>query len=202
MAVCKRCGCAIPIGSKSCDMCAVVGSVAPANQPQAWQAPKDAAGPAELASSAGTWSASPGASRPLLPADVQKAEKEVKKAWHWLAFVGSMYIILGMATALGYMHDLSGLFGWWAVGVGVSFLTLAYFVRRGEILALVIAIAIYTLYTIAFFAAGSLAFLRIIVLVWLLRSLLSMYSIRQHRRAVQGRSPPDLSRLIYRRTKM
>jgi len=55
-----------------------------------------------------------------------------------------------MATALGYMDDLSGLFGWWAVGVGASFLTLAYFVRRGEILALVIAIAIYTLYTIAF----------------------------------------------------
>jgi hypothetical protein len=189
MAVCKRCGCAIPIGSKTCDMCAVVGSIAPVNQPQVWQAPKDAAGPAELASSAGSWAASPGVARPLLPADVQKAEKEVKKAWHWLAFVGSMYIVLGMATALGYMDDLSGLFGWWAVGVGASFLTLAYFVRRGEILALVIAIAIYTLYTIAFFAVGSFAFLRIIVLAWLLRSLLSMYSIRQHRRAQAQQAP-------------
>ena len=170
-------------------MCAVVGSVATVNQPQVWQAPKDAAGPAELTSSAGSWAASPGASRPLLPADVKKAQTEVKKAWHWLAFVGSMYIVLGMATALGYMDDLNGLFGWWAVGVGASFLTLAYFVRRGEILALVIAIAIYTLYTIAFFAAGSFAFLRIIVLAWLLRSLLSMYSIRQHRQAQAQQTP-------------
>jgi hypothetical protein len=196
MAVCKRCGCAIPIGSKTCDMCAVVGSVAPANQPQVWQAPTNAAGPVELASSAGSWAASAGASRPLLPAEAQKAQKEVRKAWHWLAIVGSMYIILGMGTALGYMNDLHGLFGWWAVGIGGSFLTLAYFVRRGEILALVIAIAIYTLYTIAFFAAGSFAFLRIIVLAWLLRSLLSMYSIRQHRQA-QAQQPPgsDQSRV-------
>jgi hypothetical protein len=164
-------------------MCAVVGSIAPVNQPTVWQAPKEAAGPAELTSSAASWAAVPGATRPTSPTEIQKAEKHVRSAWHWLAFVGSMYIILGLATALGYMDDLSGLFGWWAVGVGAAFLTLAYFVRRGEILALVIAIAIYTLYTIAFFAAGSFAFLRILVLAWLLRSLLSMYSVRQHRQA-------------------
>src|SRR5438876_730991 len=34
MAVCKTCGCAIPLGSRSCDMCAVTGAVAPAQQPQ------------------------------------------------------------------------------------------------------------------------------------------------------------------------
>jgi hypothetical protein len=100
-----------------------------------------------------------------------------------------MYILLGAATGLGYMDDLSGLFGWWAVGIGVTFLVLAYFVRKGAILALVMAIAIYTLYTIAFFAAGSFAFLRIVVLASLLRSLYSMYTVRQHRRA-QAQQPP------------
>jgi hypothetical protein len=121
--------------------------------------------------------------RAAAPAHIQKAEKEVQAAWHWLAIVGAMYIVLGGLTTFGYMDDLSGLFGGWALAIGATFLVLAYFVRQGSILALMIAVAVYALYTIAFFAAGSFAIIRILVLAWLLRKLYAMYTVRQHRRA-------------------
>jgi len=183
MAVCKKCGCAIPLGSKSCDMCAAVGAVAPAYQPQT---------PPPLNPPPPGWSyatAQPAPIRAAAPAHIQKAEKEVKAAWHWLAIVGAMYIVLGGLTTFGYMDDLSGLFGGWALAIGATFLVLAYFVRRGSILALVIAVAVYALYTIAFFAAGSFAIMRILVLAWLLRKLYAMYTLGQHRRA-QTQQPP------------
>ena len=76
MAVCKTCGCAIPIGRKSCDMCAAVGAVAPAQQ--AWTPPKEVAAPQELSSSAASWAAASGAARPAVPTDLKKAEKPEK----------------------------------------------------------------------------------------------------------------------------
>src|SRR5438445_13754618 len=164
MAVCKKCGCAIPLGSKSCDMCAAVGAHAPAYRPQR-SPPRNPPPPG--------WSyatAQPAPIRAATPAHILKAEKEVKAAWHWLAIVGTMYVVLGALTTFGYMDDLSGLFGGWALAIGATFLVLAYFVRRGSILALVIAVAVYALYTIAFFAAGSFAIMRILVRAWLLRN--------------------------------
>ena len=101
MAVCKTCGCAIPLGSKSCDMCAVTGAVAPAQQPQVWQPPTQASAPTELASSAASWSAAGGAVRPALPADIQKAQKRVRQAWQFIAFIGALSVIAGMVAELG-----------------------------------------------------------------------------------------------------
>jgi len=201
MAVCKKCGCAIPLGRKRCDMCAAVGAVAPAYQPQASPPPAPVTAPvAYTPPDAGAlpppppgWSyattARPAPIPAAMPAHIQKAEKEVQAAWHWLAIVGTMYIVLGAITTFGYMDDLNGLFGGWALAIGATFLVLAYFVRQGSILALVIAIAVYALYTIAFFAAGSFAIIRILVLAWLLRKLYAMYMVRQHRRA-QAQQPP------------
>jgi hypothetical protein len=205
MAVCKKCGCAIPLGSKSCDMCAAVGSVAPAYQPQAssqppvrvtYTPPTPAAVPPPPAGALPQpppgWSYASTQPAPIpaaRPAHIQRAEKEVQAAWHWLAIVGAMYIVLGGLTTLGYMDDLSGLFGGWALAIGATFLVLAYFVRQGYILALVMAVAVYALYTIAFFAAGSFAIIRILVLAWLLRKLYAMYMVRQHRQA-RAQQPP------------
>lgn len=210
MAVCKKCGCAIPLGSKSCDMCAAVSSVAPAYQPQMSPqpspvSPKYAVSPPPASVTpppAGAlpppppgWSyasAQPAPAPAARPARIQRAEKEVQAAWHWLAIVGAMYIVLGGLTTFGYMDDLSGLFGGWALAIGATFLVLAYFVRQGHILALVMAVAVYALYTIAFFAAGSFAIIRILVLAWLLRKLYAMYLVRQHRQAnAQQSSAPD-----------
>lgn len=201
MAVCKKCGCAIPLGSKSCDMCAAVGSVAPAYQPPMPPAPTPAGRPAGYAPPASGalppappgWSyatsARPAPIPAATPVHIQKAEKEVQAAWHWLAIVGGMYILLGGLTTFGFMDDLNGLFGGWALAIGATFLVLAYFVRRGSIYALAIAVGVYALYTIAFFASGSFAIIRIVVLAWLLRKLYAMYVVRQHRR-VQAQQPP------------
>jgi hypothetical protein len=208
MAVCKKCGCAIPLGSKSCDMCAAVGSVAPAYQPPVPRpTPTPMAAPvAYTPPTDGTlpppppgWSYAT-AARPApaqaMPVHIQKAQKEVQAAWHWLAIVGAMYIVLGGITTFGYADDLNGLFGGWALAIGATFLVLAYFVRQGSIVALVIAVAIYALYTIAFFASGSFAIFRIIVLAWLLRKLYAMYIVRQHRRALAQQPPaPDQTRV-------
>jgi hypothetical protein len=193
MAVCKKCGCAIPIGSKTCDMCAAVGAVAPAQQPEVWQAPTNAAGPTELASSAASWAAASGATRPASRTDIEKAEKHVRSAWRWLATVGAFYVVLGLLTELNYMQDPNSLFGIWAVVVGASFLLCCYFVRQGSFIALAIAIGVYALYTIGFFLAGYFAIFRIIILVVLLRWLASAYLVRQHRArtARQAAAQPD-----------
>jgi hypothetical protein len=208
MAVCKKCGCAIPLGSKRCDMCAAVSSVAPVYQPPVPPpAPTPVSFPASYTPPATGalpppppgWSyattARPSPAPAATPVHIQKAEKEVQAAWHWLAIVGALYIVLGGLTTFGFMDDLNGLFGGWALAIGATFLVLAYFVRQGSIVALVIAVAIYALYTIAFFAAGSFAIIRILVLAWLLRKLYAMYLVRQHRKARALQSPaPDQTR--------
>ena len=183
-------------------MCAAVSSVAPAYQPPPpLPAPTPVSFPASYTPPASGalpppppgWSYATTARRAPAPAatpvHIQKAEKEVQAAWHWLAIVGALYIVLGGLTTFGFMDDLNGLFGGWALAIGATFLVLAYFVRQGSIVALVIAVAVYALYTIAFFAAGSFALIRILVLAWLLRKLYAMYLVRQHRKT-QAQQPP------------
>jgi uncharacterized RDD family membrane protein YckC len=68
MAVCKRCGGAMPIGSKVCDLCGPLGGP----RPQVWVAPTDAAPAAQLASGAAAW-AIPAPGRPLTAEDAPKA---------------------------------------------------------------------------------------------------------------------------------
>jgi hypothetical protein len=173
----------------------VVGSVAPAQKPPVWTPPKEAAAPRELASSAASWAAQPRAARPALRVDVEKAEKNMRSAWRWLAIVGAFYVILGLVTELNYVHDPSSLFGFPAIVVGASFLVLSYFVRQGSMIALAISIGIYALYTIAFFLAGYFAIFRIIILAILLRWLASAYLLRQHRKTLaQPSSAPDQTR--------
>jgi hypothetical protein len=223
MAVCKKCGCAIPLGRKSCDMCAAVGAVAPAYQPQMSPPPPPASAPLyspPVAGSVarpprGTFTQPPGGAYtqapgggstppppgwayatapPAVPANIQKAEKEVKSAWHYLVFLGVLYIVLGALTGMGYMDDLNGLFGWIAVVIGMVFLSLAFFVRQGSVVALGIAIGVYALYTVAFFLSGAFAFFRVIVLLYMLRSLGAMNTVRQHRKLLAQQPAPDQSR--------
>ena len=191
MAVCKTCGCAIPLGSKSCDMCAVTGAVAPAQQPQVWQPPTQASAPTELASSAASWSAAGGAVRPALPADIQKAQKRVRQAWQFIAFIGALSVIAGTVAELGNIDLLQNYFDWYSVAEGAIFLVLAYFIRRGSLIALGITIGLYALDTVALFATGHFGIIRILILLFLLRSLGSANLLRQHRKAL-AQQPPTL----------
>src|SRR5438067_11581568 len=105
MAVCKTCGCAIPLGSRSCDMCAVTGAVAPAQQPQV---------------------------RSALPAEIQKAQKRVRHAWQFIAFIGALSVVAGTVVVLGNVDRLQGYFGWYSVSERDIFLVIASFVRLGS----------------------------------------------------------------------
>jgi hypothetical protein len=194
MAVCKTCGCAIPIGRKSCDMCAAVGAVAPA--PQAWTVPKDAAAPQELSSSAASWASTSGAARAALPADLKKAEKKVRDAWHLIAAIGVLNIGAGTLAEAANIAPLLNYFDWFSVGVGVVFLVLAYFIRGGSMVAMGITIGLYALDTALLFWESHFAIVRIIVLVFLLQGLGSLNLLRQQRKAAAQPPPtgPDQMR--------
>ncbi len=183
MAVCKKCGCAIPIGSKTCDMCAAVGAVAPVQHPQVWQAPTNAAGPTELSSSAASWAAAAGAARPALPTDLKKAEKKVREAWQFIAAIGLLNIGIGILAEAASITVLLNYFDWFSVGVGVVFLVLAYFIRGGSMVAMGITIGLYALDTFLLFWTGHFAIIRIIILVFLVQGLGSLNLLRQQRKA-------------------
>lgn len=191
MAVCKTCGCAIPIGRKSCDMCAAVGAVAPA-QP-AWTPPKEAAAPHELSSSAGSWATATGSARPALPADLTKAEKKVREAWQFIAALGVLNIGVGILAEAANITPLLNYFDWFSVGVGVVFLVLAYFIRSGSMVAMGITIGLYALDTALLFWDGHFAIIRIVILVFLLQGLGSLNLLRQQRKAAakQPSTGPD-----------
>jgi hypothetical protein len=194
MAVCKKCGCAIPIGSKTCDMCAAVGAVAPAQQ--VWTTPKEAAGPLELSSSAASWAAAAGAGRPALPTDLKKAEKKVREAWQFIAAIGVLNIGVGLLAEVGGITALLNYFDWFSVGVGIAFLVLAYFIRSGSMVAMGITIGLYTLDTVVLFWTGHFAFLRVVILIFLVQALGSLNLLRQQRKAAaqQPSTGPDQMR--------
>ena len=157
-------------------MCAVTGAVAPAQQPQV---------------------------RPALPAEVQKAQKRVRHAWQFFAFIGALSVVAGTVAELANVDLLQNYFDWYSVAEGAIFLVLAYFIRRGSLIALGITIGLYALDTVALFAIASrisefgftpnrvAALGENLILLFLLRSLGSANLLRQHRKAL-AQQPPTL----------
>src|SRR5439155_167058 len=82
---------------------------------QVLQPPTQAAAPTELASSAAGWSAAGGAVRPALPADIQKAQKRVRQAWQFIAFIGALSVVAGTVAELGNIDLLQNYFDWYSV---------------------------------------------------------------------------------------
>lgn len=192
MAVCKTCGCAIPIGSKTCDMCAAVGAVAPAQQ--AWTPPKEAAAPQELSSSAASWAAQPGAVRGPLPADLERAKKEVASGFRIFLIIGLLNLGAGLVAELGDITVLKSLFNWFSVAEGAIFLVIAVFVRSGSMVATAIGASLYFLDTLALIFAGYFSIVRIVILFFLGRAILSANYLRQHRKRMQQQPPAGQSR--------
>ena len=172
-------------------MCAVTGAVAPAQQPQVWQPPTQAPAPTELASSAASWATSGGAVGSAFPADIQKAQKRVRRVWQFITFIGALSVVAGTVAELGNVDLLQSYFDWYSVAEGAIFLVLAFFVRRGSLIALGIAIGLYALDTLALFATGHFGILRIVILLFLLRALGSANLLRQHRKALAGQLPAE-----------
>ena len=186
MAVCKRCGCAMPIGSKTCDMCAVygAGAVAPVQQP--WQPPTAAAGPSELSTSAASWAAAPGAVRPPSDAALLKARKQVRSAAIYFAVIGALSVALGLAAEIFDWTAVIALLNWYTVGEGSIFLLLAYFARNGSLVAVATGAALYFLDSIALLFSCHFSIIRVFILLALGRAVIAAYQLRQH-----GRTPAE-----------
>jgi len=189
MAVCKQCGCAIPLGSKTCDMCATVGAIAPA-QP-VWTPPKEVAGAAELSSSAASWATAPGTIRKT---DLDKAIKGVRRAFRIYAIIGVLNLGVGLLAELGDLTALQGLFNWYSAIEGGIFLVIAYFVRRGSLAATIVGALLYLLDTLALILSGSFSIVRLVVLVFLGEAILAANQLRKQRKLMRQQFPVDQSR--------
>jgi hypothetical protein len=180
MAVCKRCGCAIPLGSKTCDMCATVGAIAPA-QP-AWTPPTDVAGAAELSASAASWATPAGAIRKT---DLDKAKKGVRRAFRIYTFIGVLNVGLGSVAELADLTAMQSFFNWYSAIEGGIFLVIAFFVRRGSLAAAIVGAVLYLLDTLALILAGSFSIVRLIILVFLGEAILAAIQLRKQRKLAQ-----------------
>jgi len=187
MAVCKRCGCAMPLGSKTCDMCAVTGAVAPVQQPQSWVPPADAAAPSELAASAASW-AGGYATRPTQPLELEKARKQVRRAATYFAVIGTLSVALGLAAEIFDWTAVLALLNWFTVAEGSIFLVVAYFARSGSLIAVGTGAALYFLDSLALLFSGHFSIIRVFILVALGRAVLAAYQLRQHTRTPAAQS--------------
>jgi hypothetical protein len=202
MAICKTCGCAIPLGSKRCDMCATTASIAPAQSIPSWAPAPPAAvpsgpGPSAIAptpsvqpSPAGSLASLPAAT----PQQLLKAQKAIRSAWQFIAFIGALSVVVGAVAELGNINFLLNYFDWYTAGEGLIFLVLAYFIRGGSLIALGIAIGLYALDTVALFLTGHFAVIRILILVYLVRALGSANLLRRQRQLMAQQSAPDQPR--------
>ncbi|HEY9288789.1 MAG TPA: hypothetical protein VIT43_12290 [Candidatus Dormibacteraeota bacterium] len=193
MRVCKRCGCALPIGQKTCDICDRTSGGASYQPVAQWTPPPASVErpisietptsiPSEAAIPLTSVPIMQLAGRPRDPKEVGKWQKSHRWAWRYLATLGVLYIGLGLTTALGYLPDYTSLFGWTAVVVGGSFCWFAFTVRRGSLLGISMAMVVYAAYTVAFLNAGSFVFFRFFILLSLGRAWLSIYALSQHQK--------------------
>jgi hypothetical protein len=189
MAVCKRCGAAIPLGIKACEICATYGAIAPA--PGVWTAPKEAAAASELASSAASWVTIPGAIRKT---DLEKAMKGVRRAFWIYAAFGGINLGMGVVAELADLTPLQGVFNWYGAAEGAVFLVIAFFVRGGSFPAAIVGGLLYFLDTLAFIFAGHFSYIRLVILVVLGEAILATNQLRKQRKLMQQQPPADQSR--------
>ncbi|MDQ6883612.1 MAG: hypothetical protein M3077_05145 [Candidatus Dormibacteraeota bacterium] len=169
----------MPIGSKTCDMCAVTGAIAPVGQPQPWQAPRDAVGPEALASSAASW-AGGYQGRPSLPLELEKARKQVGWAARYFAVIGGLSAGLGICAELFEWTSVLGFFNWFSAIEGAIFVVLAYFARGASVVAIGIGAGLYFLDTLALLLSGHFSLFRLLILAVLIRAVLAANMVRKH----------------------
>jgi hypothetical protein len=204
MAVCKKCGCAIPLGSKDCDMCKTTGAIAPAASTQSWQAPANALPVTELASSAASWAtgqALPTGSSPLDIAGslkVRQARSRLRWAWGAAAFVGGLGAGISLIAELGPVPELQTLFNWGSLVEGGIYCLLAYFIYRRSKIALGIATALYILDFIAILVTGhavGVSFVRLAILFAFFRAFTAIDVLKQADRAAAPASASSQGQL-------
>ena len=206
MAVCKNCGCAIPLGNKSCDICATLTSIAPSQSPSAyvppqpvtWNVkqpspsvlPQSSVGPQADAASIPMWNAAPVASPAVANAASLKAQKALRRAFWLFVIVGGLSVGVGLLAELGDIGELQGLFNWYSVGEGAAFLVLAFFTWRGSLIAAIIGTGLYVLDTVLLLVYGYFSPVRVVIIIGLGQAILTAYQFRQQRLPGSAQVPP------------
>lgn len=199
----------MPLGSKTCDICATLTSIAPSPsayapaQPVTWTAPQPSASvplqstaaPQASGGSIPVWNAAPVAVPVVGTAASIKAQKALRRAFWLFVIVGGLSVGIGTLAELGDIGELQGLFNWYSVGEGAAFLLLAYFTWRGSLIAAVIGTGLYILDTVALLIGGYFSIVRVVIIIGLGQAILTAYQFRrQHQQAlaqVTPAVPPD-----------
>ena len=182
----------MPLGSKTCDVCATTAAIAPAGQSGEWQPPPDAA-PIPLASSAASWASGAGTTIPAGPrlTEVIRAQKQLKWAWSAAAVIGTINVAAGALAELIPVPALLHLVNWGAAVEGAIYIVLAYFIRRGSRVALGIATGLLGLDAAALLLAGQVAGavspLRLVILFALVRGFGAIAVLRR----ASAAAPPE-----------
>lgn len=203
MAVCKRCGCAIPLGSKKCDICATTDAIAPAQPvpsipppaPVTWNPPQQSGTPSGAVGSTPTWPSTPfhaqSVSAPTSAvAGSLKAKKALRQAFWLFVIVGGISVAAGLVAELGEIGELQGFFNWSSVGEGTIFLLLAYFTWRGSLIAAIIGAVLYVLDSILLLITGYFSIVRVAIIVGLAQTIFSAYTFRQQARQLAAQAGP------------
>jgi hypothetical protein len=122
--------------------------------------------------------------------DAQKLQGRVRNAYVALYIIGGLTLLLGLVAELGRVQVLLQLFGsgWFIAAEGLVLLILGYLTRRGSLIALGVAIAIYALDAIASLGLGTISGLglRLVVLFFLVRGFMALRELKR-----RGRSQPE-----------
>jgi hypothetical protein len=171
-------------GSRTCDVCAAHGRSAGPAPVEAWQPP--AASEVNL-NYQPAW-ATP--TRVASGASLAKAASRVRWAWGASAFVGTVTVAIGLAAELVPVPALLKLgLGWPAVGEGMVFLVLAYFIHRLSVVALLIAMGLYALdaiLSVAMLHSFTGLGLRVVILIIFWRALGAIADLKQSRSAAKA----------------
>jgi hypothetical protein len=115
--------------------------------------------------------------------DESKLRSRHRNAYIALYIVGGLTLLLGLVAELGRVDVLLQLFGsgWIVAAEGLILLVLGYFTMRGSLLALGIALGLYTIDAIATLAIAGIRgiWLRLIVLFFLVQGFMALRELKR-----------------------
>ena len=127
--------------------------------------------------------------------DDSKLRRRQRNAYLALYIVGGLTLLLGLVAELGRVDVLLQLFGsgWVVAAEGLVLIVLGYFTMRGSLLALGIALGLYTLDAIATLLIAGIRgiWLRLIVLFFLVQGFMALRELKRRQTAAASPASPS-----------
>jgi hypothetical protein len=127
--------------------------------------------------------------------DDSKLRGRQRNAYLALYIVGGLTLLLGLVAELGRVDALLQLFGsgWVVAAEGLVLIVLGYFTMRGSLLALGIALGLYTLDAIATLLIAGIRgiWLRLIVLFFLVQGFMALRELKRRQMAAASPASPS-----------